>query len=159
MNKISLDFNKSIFPIYESPYQEIKIDDEFSVSVISNSILDKENSEWIKGLVPSYSGWLVNEDEEKYVFQHLTPQNKSFCPILICPDDQDFSCSVLLVEIIRKEKTIQWKRLGWAKGYNYPDINFIDSEVEWILNDFNKEFNLEEYENTIKEIKVGNLQK
>lgn len=116
MNKISLDFNKSIFPIYESPYQEIKIDDEFSVSVISNSILDKENSEWIKGLVPSYSGWLYNENEEEYVFQHLTPQNKSLCPILICPDDQDFSCSVLLVEIIRKEKKFNGKDLDGQKA-------------------------------------------
>ncbi len=33
-------------------------------------------------------------------------------PILSCPDDMDFSCIVLVADIVRQDDVVAWKRIG-----------------------------------------------
>lgn len=150
MNQITLGINQSIYPIYDSPYREIKIDDAFIVDIILSQVSEAQQ-ELLRGLVPAYGGWLYKPQEEQFVLQTLLPTQSSRCPILICPDDQDFSCSVLLVEIVRQDELIHWKRLGWAKGEESSPQKLC-AAVEWIVNDLNKVFDCAEYAEVVDEI-------
>ena len=39
-------------------------------------------------------------------------QNKAIIPILLCPDDFDFSCIVIVVDVDKQEDKVRWKRIG-----------------------------------------------
>lgn len=40
-------------------------------------------------------------------------------PILMCPDDMDFSCTVIVAEVIKTEKTVTWNRIGSVLRTNW----------------------------------------
>ena len=44
----------------------------------------------------------------KYVLE----QKQGIMPILSCPDDMDFSCIVLVADIVRQDDVVAWKRIG-----------------------------------------------
>ena len=59
--------------------------------------------ESLVGLVPSIT-WLWDEEEQDLAVYRLTNETSesSIVPLLVCPDDCDFSCTVLLAEVIYK---------------------------------------------------------
>lgn len=44
--------------------------------------------------------------------KYVLKQDSAITPILSCPDDFDFSCLVIVAEVIKNEKKVVWKRIG-----------------------------------------------
>ena len=76
----------------------------------------------------------------------ILSQNHAITPILSCPDDFDFSCIVIIADIVREDHKVIWKRIGMVDHsmesfeeekrsgilYNLP-IALSDSEREiWL---------------------------
>ena len=66
------------------------------------------------GLVPTLLDWLYNERERSVVWDRIkTGENsRQIVPILMCPDDCDFSCTIILADVVCKDNKVIWERLG-----------------------------------------------
>ena len=44
--------------------------------------------------------------------KHILRQEQAITPILSCPDDFDFSCIVIVAEVVKDHNKVIWKRMG-----------------------------------------------
>ena len=88
-----------------------------------------------KGLIPTLVYWMEREDEKTIVWKRILPNENetTICPILMCPDDNDFSCTLIVAEIRNCGQIIQWKQIGIDKTKEW-EAEKVGSTVEW----FNK---------------------
>ncbi|WP_196140654.1 hypothetical protein [Aliikangiella sp. G2MR2-5] len=146
MNKIeALDY-KSKFAATE--HLVIAVDGT-PLDVFLESILKDENH---IGLVPAIS-WLDNSDERQIAIDKSFPSvgNRTVGPILVCPDDQDFSCTVIVADIETTDTSIIWHRLGLDKTdlQSPPKIGL---DVEWYDQVPALEFALDDYQSCMSEL-------
>ena len=73
--------------------------------------LPENNLETFDDLCFAWSKGLDFWGDVRFVW-NLINRKKAIVPILMCPDDLDFSCVVLVVEVEKTENTIIWKRAG-----------------------------------------------
>ena len=68
----------------------------------------------VAGLVPSLLGWFHNDEDGEVPWERILPPIgcTSSAPILICPDDLDYCCSVVMVEVVAGADDIRWERVG-----------------------------------------------
>lgn len=108
-------------------------------------------------LVPA-QGWLYDHDSElalSNAWKLLKPEAyenvaiSTVVPILICPDDLDLTCSVIMVEQIVSADQVVWARFGyafnhihdvvtsvvWKTSTSVPQLSFSLSEFEKAYND------------------------
>ncbi|QNX35067.1 hypothetical protein [Acinetobacter seifertii] len=108
-------------------------------------------------LVPA-QGWLYDHDSElalSNAWKLLKPEAyenvaiSTVVPILICPDDLDLTCSVIMVEQVVSEDQVVWARFGyafkhihdvvtsvvWKTSTSVPQLSFPLSEFEKAYND------------------------
>ena len=60
---------------------------------------------------------LVDEAEDRLACSRLIPgeeNSSTIVPILVCSDDMDLSCTVLVVEQLISNQTVQWLRWGFS---------------------------------------------
>lgn len=96
------------------------------------------------GLIPA---WLNFYDkafapsmmEKQYVWQQTQLSDQPVVlPILLCPDDFDFSCTVIVVEVICEQDKVIWRKFGVditpfdADETQLPKC--IGKKVNWIRN-------------------------
>jgi len=62
----------------------------------------------------------------------------------MCPDDNDFSCTIIVAEIINKGDIISWLRIGVGKTKEWG-AEKVGSNVEWFDKIDNLNFNISEY--------------
>ena len=155
MNKIETRKRYSIYKIYDIPYDEIYIDD-VSLDELIEKIMPNNQ---IRGLVPATSGWFEDEKDEEIVWERIIPSEgmKSICPILICPDDQDYYCTTIVVEIENTKDRIFWNRFGYNKKYEFRKYATIGIEVDWFLGFERMEFDYSEYVNVMRTIKENRI--
>ena len=107
-----------------------------------------------KGLIPTLVYWMEREDEKEVVWNRILPNENetSICPILMCPDDNDFSCTVLVAEIRNCGNIIQWKQIGLDKTEAW-EAEKVGSNVEWFdqLSELN--FSKDDYLKMIEKFK------
>jgi len=58
-------------------------------------------------------------------------QDKAITPILSCPEDFDFSCIMIVVDLIRQEDKVIWRRIGKV---NHSGESFEEEKRSGILN-------------------------
>lgn len=161
--------SKKNFDIY---YPELS-DKEKSFSILNIFIDDKRLDKILAdiidwnyfGLIPSLCDlydeeYIVSKREKEYIISKLSYENGEYTlPILLCPDDFDFSCTTILVEIIIKDSKVIWNRFGLNRGekpdgyyagipiedYDKIGNEVIGKEVLWFDNMPKYEFLLEEY--------------
>lgn len=51
-------------------------------------------------------------DGDRRFMKYILEQDKAVTPILSCPDDFDFSCIVIVADVIKYDDKVIWKRLG-----------------------------------------------
>ena len=110
-----------------------------------------EKSALLQSISPAYElaiCWTDDYDCEgdAEFMRFILNQNHAITPILSCPDDFDFSCTVIVADIVRENHTVIWKRIGMVDHsmesfeeekqsgilYHNP-IAFSDSEWEkWL---------------------------
>jgi len=159
MNKIEILINKSEYDIYEKGYYDFCIDGNFLNYMLNNLFPGKD----IKGLVPPLDGWIDDEIEKMFVVDRIiTKRNMvQVCPILICPDDQDLSCSTIVTKISEKENEIIWENIGYEQSYRFRDMESFGCKVDWFGQEFKMVFNKKQYYEEIskfpelKNIKTG----
>ncbi|WP_312555266.1 hypothetical protein [Empedobacter brevis] len=85
-----------------------------------------------KGLIPTLVYWMERKDEKEIVWKRILPNENetTICPILMCPDDNDFSCTLIVAEIRNCGNIIQWRRLGLDKT-NEWEADKVGMKVEW----------------------------
>lgn len=122
MNKISTDLYQSKYA--QTPHGGLLVDN------IPLDIWLSRRLNWsdLEGLVPA-QGWLFKKDEFEYArymissFTDYMPSDASewndagtkiIVPILVCSDDCDFSCTVIVVEQQYEADEIRWNQLGNA---------------------------------------------
>lgn len=146
MNSIQAVFDKSDYEIYDD-YPNYKIDSYFLDEKLAEFYPDKS----LKGLVPTLLDWMINENESKIVWERIFPDKNETknCPILMCPDDCDFSCIIIIAEIKNIDNQIIWERIGINKT-GETESEKIGSNVEWFDKYFSFKFNINEYTKMIK---------
>ncbi|WP_145035817.1 hypothetical protein [Paenibacillus sp. Y412MC10] len=84
------------------------------------------------GLVPTIVEWLNSIDEVELVYSRfVSNQSPDILPILMCPDDCDFSCTIIVAEVVCNEELISWNRIG-IDNSERRDINKTGTLVEWL---------------------------
>lgn len=76
-----------------------------------------ENSELLQSIAPSDNlaiCWTNEYDfkgDAEFV-RFILNQNNAITPILSCPEDFDFSCIVIVADVIKDDHKVVWKRIG-----------------------------------------------
>ena len=109
MNKIEGLLDKSDYEGYFN-FVNFRIDNYWLDEKLEELFPDN----MFKGLIPTLVYWLDRESDKKVVWKRILPNENEIeiCPILMCPDDCDFSCTLIVAEIQNYGTFIQWKRLG-----------------------------------------------
>ena len=148
MNTIKAKTDKSDYGTNDFP--NLKIDEFW----LDEKLDELYPNNMYKGLYPTLLFWLETEQEQKIVWNRILPEpgKITISPILMCPDDNDFSCTLIVAEIENCGKTIKWNKLGIDKTKEYNPEK-VGSKVEWLekINQF--EFPILEYERMLKEFK------
>jgi hypothetical protein len=106
-----------------------------------DEILSQKTQEDFRGLIPA---WLDFYDEsfepslkeKQYVRKQMVlSEMPVILPVLLCPDDFDFSCTVIVVEVICHGNTVVWNRFGadvTPFDMNEEDLpKYIGKKVNW----------------------------
>lgn len=106
------------------------------------------------GLIPAWLGWLLNPKEQKYVWvtTKLCKTKTTIVPILICPDDLDFSCTVVVCEVKYADTSVQWARVGLDRT-GFP--TYIGKDIDWLENVPSLHFLRKQYEDCINGFMSG----
>ena len=118
-------------------------------------IILENQPEIIRGIVPTLLNWLENQEESKVVWERLMPGEfqKSNLPILMCSDDVDFWCTLIMVEVEQDENYIYWNRFGLEIS-NAMTPNEIGKEIKWFQGIPPLVFEKENYENVMEEFRL-----
>ncbi|WP_025718372.1 hypothetical protein [Paenibacillus sp. 1-18] len=95
-------------------------------------------NDYMLGLIPMIVDWM-NLDEESKLVEHLydSMDETKILPILMCPDDCDLSCTVVVAEVETINNYIKWNRIGIDKNSPKEVIDkegFLETGIEWIDN-------------------------
>ncbi|PZD97228.1 hypothetical protein DNH61_03575 [Paenibacillus sambharensis] len=84
------------------------------------------------GLVPTLVDWLDSKEEVELVYSRfVSGKGQVILPILMCPDDCDFSCTVIVAEVDTKDDFVIWNRVG-IDNSERKDISDTGTIVEWL---------------------------
>ena len=148
MNTIKAEIDKSDYGTDDFP--NLKIDNFW----LDEKLEEVYPDNMYKGLYPTLLFAMEIEQERKVVWNRVLPKigEITICPILMCPDDNDFSCTIILAEVENCGKTIKWNRLGIDKTTEY-NAKKVGSKTEWFekINGF--EFSKADYEMMLSEFK------
>ena len=70
--------------------------------------------DWISDLVPA-QGWLIDDADFALAWrriERIEEDCSTIVPVLVCSDDVDLSCSVIVVEQVGAINEIIWRRFG-----------------------------------------------
>ena len=142
MNTIKAKVDKSDYEIYDD-FMNIEIDGYW----LDEKLDELYPKRMFKGLIPTLLFAMEIDKEKEVVWNRINPTENTttICPILMCPDDCDFSCTLIIAEVEDCENTVKWHRLGIDKTIEY-NAEKVGSEVEWFdkVNSF--EFKKSDYE-------------
>jgi hypothetical protein len=86
----------------------------------------------LEGLMPALLGG--EDDRETTVVRARAipaPGLTTRAPLLICPDDLDFSCTTIIAEAVGTEDFVEWRRVGLDRTPSSSDPERVGTVVEW----------------------------
>jgi hypothetical protein len=109
-------------------------------------------------LVPAMNEYIFPAEDRELVWRLLEPRmdGQVIAPILVCGDDCDLYCTVVVAEITYKKDTICWERLGFdvSENENVEKVQQrIGLNVDWIVDIPPMTFDREEYTHSIMKLK------
>jgi hypothetical protein len=83
-----------------------------------------------EGFVPSLLNWMESAVERQLTWDRIKPESghTKNCPILICPDDLNFDCAVIVVSISTDEDSVTWQRFGLDCSHGQT---YVGTRVDW----------------------------
>ena len=146
MNTIKVEIDKSEYGTIDFPNYRI-----------DNFWLDEKLEElypdnFLGGTIPTLLFAMEIPTEKEVVKKRILPNIKetTICPILMCPDDRDFSCTLIVAEIENCGDIIKWKKIGLDKTTDF-EAEKVGSKVEWFDKISGFEFSRIEYEQMLCE--------
>jgi len=103
------------------------------------------------GLVPTWLGWMIEEREQAVAWERMVPPaaGKVRVPVLMCPDDLDFSCSLVIVDLEAEPGRILWSRTG-LDATQSDDPAQVGDRVNWFEGMPALSFRRDDYEACVK---------
>lgn len=89
----------------------------------------------LEGLVPTLLDWLSDPVERGIVWERVLPAVGDVVrlPLLMCPDDIDFYCTLVVAEVVADATHVYWRRLGTDVTADlWKDLHAVGSEVNWL---------------------------
>ena len=142
MNRIHAEISATRFAT--APHLILMVDGVSLDVLVARVSAEKES---IIGLIPTLLPALGDEQERKAVWERIipAPNATAYSPLLMCPDDLDFSCTLLIAETVAQEHKIIWQRFGWDQT-SWRDLpTKVGTSVNWIENLGPLIFHREEY--------------
>ncbi|MGJ8639891.1 MAG: hypothetical protein ACSHYA_10890 [Opitutaceae bacterium] len=111
----------------------------------------------LEGLVPAWLEWMLNEQDQAVAQSRMLLPSKGDVRVslLMCPDDLDFSCSIVVADLEATETKVMWNRLGYDKTRSH-ESNEIGADVDWFKELAPFCFQRSQYERCILEFKDEN---
>lgn len=120
-----------------------------SLDVWLNSKLNEPD---ILNLVPA-QGWLIEDQDLEIAWRRLTPHEagcSTIVPLLICPDDLDFGCTVVVAEQEVTTDEVIWRRFGFALDHLGDQVG---ATVKWFEFNVSVRFNRSDFQQAVIELK------
>jgi hypothetical protein len=98
------------------------IQEDHYVILIDNKPLDLilhelYPEELFLGLIPTIIDWISLDEESKFVQQRFSiNQDCKIVPVLMCPDDCDLSCTIIVAEVVTSDDQVTWQRIVIQRG-------------------------------------------
>jgi len=123
-------------------YLNYKIDAEYLDEKLNTLYPGNQYEGLISTLVP----WMMRKDQQELVWKRILPHihETAVCPILMCPDDNDFSGTLIVAEIENCGHYIKWHRLGLDTTYEW-EAEKVGTEVDWLEQPAELKFALADY--------------
>jgi len=141
LNNITAEYKKTKY--CEEKHLTINIDGKLLDEILEEN---SPNSRYL-GLVPTLLDWLEDEEEKNIVWSRIIPNinETTIAPILMCPDDLDFYCTIIVAHIKSSEDKIIWEKIGIdiTDDEDYP--NSLGKTVKWFEEIGPFSFNRDEY--------------
>lgn len=106
------------------------------------------------GLVSTFLNWLSDPQEQEIVWKRALPEgySKVNLPILMCGDDIDLWCDVIIAEVEVDDDYVYWNKLGLDNSTFENTAASIGTTVDWFPG---KPFifDRKEYENVLSSFK------
>lgn len=80
------------------------------------------------GLCPAWSKELEWKGDIRFVWK-LIEMDSVVLPLLLCPDDLDFSCIVIVAEVEKTKDYVYWNKIGYVSHAN-EDFK-VEKEMEY----------------------------
>src|SRR5262249_53769428 len=96
---------------YVSQPHKILALDGVPLDVLLDTARPQDN---LLGLVPTLIDCLDDLTERELVWQRILPPigQPAIAPVLMCPDDLDLWCTVVVAEVVAEESVVLWRRIG-----------------------------------------------
>ena len=146
MNSIASENCASEF--IKEPHWQLVIDGK-TLDRILHEIRDGDG---LLGLVPAVD--FLYDSEERRIARDLAcdfSNGSRRVPLLICPDDLDFSCTTIIVDACFSNSRVEWKRIGVSIAEPLGPESVYE-EVSWYQNIPMFAFSREAYENAFGEL-------
>ena len=94
----------------------------------TENTIDERLSSFIKPFMTLFPAWSFDLDWEgdiRFVWDVLNME-KAPVPILMCEDDADFSCIVVVVDVEKTKDYVYWNRIGYV---NHDNESFEDEKL------------------------------
>ena len=118
MNKIKISYVKTI---YNYPEYYWTIDDKLIVEYldfyIKKGLCPKlESMGTMMGLMNAWTGQLLWKPDNDFIWELIDCKQDINLPILVCEDDCDLSCIVIMVSIHKTDKFVYWDKIRFIKS-------------------------------------------
>ncbi len=106
-----------------------------------------------------FCAWAIQEEaifqEDKYISTLLDEKRSCNLPILLCPEDQDFSCIIVVAQVIYTENTVTWNKIGHVDIYDFNEkeleVSAIEDIENWTTDDWEQYYDTMGFESVIEE--------
>ena len=142
MNEIITEYDQTEYWSQKHPC--IFIDDE-RLDILIDEL--KPNQKYL-GLIPTLFSALCDDQEVDLVWSRVLPDKEpSILPLLMCPDDVDLSCTLIVTKVTTTENTVLWHNFGVDQSCDEEELypEYLGTTVEWFTENLIYEFPKELY--------------
>ena len=96
--------------------------------------------------------WLLDEEEDALAERRFNPADdgtSTLVPVLVCSDDMDFDCIVLMTEQVIEGDTVHWRRFGWSASGGLE----VGVSTKWIAGSKPVSFALNDFREALSELR------
>lgn len=96
--------------------------------------------------------WLLDEEEDAAAARRFVPGEdgtSTLVPLLVCSDDMDFDCTVLMTEQVIEGSILHWRRFGWSASGGLE----VGISTRWITDSKPVSFAVSDFSDALSELK------